>query len=237
MREADAHRTQVLVAADSALARAGLEAVVREAGAILRLAGPAAVLSTVAREAAEREPGVVLLALDDDRQLSVISTLIGRDASAALGRSGEAASGAPAIVVLADDALAREAFDRGARSVLPRESAPEEIVAAVFAAAAGLVALRPETAELVIENGSQRPAFHAAHPGSADGFGDEALTPRELEVLNLVAEGAGNKEIAARLRISEHTVKFHVASILSKLGAASRTEAVALGVRRGLILL
>jgi DNA-binding NarL/FixJ family response regulator len=65
----------------------------------------------------------------------------------------------------------------------------------------------------------------------------EALTPREGEVLQMLASGLGNKEIAAKLAISEHTVKFHVASILGKLGATSRTEAVSLGIRRGLIML
>ncbi len=65
----------------------------------------------------------------------------------------------------------------------------------------------------------------------------EALTPRELEVFAMLAEGAGNKAIAWKLAISEHTVKFHVASIMSKLNATSRTEAVSIGIRRGLILL
>ena len=64
----------------------------------------------------------------------------------------------------------------------------------------------------------------------------EALTPRELEVIQFLAAGLGNKEIASRLTISEHTVKFHVASIMGKLGAASRTEAVTLGIRHGLIM-
>jgi DNA-binding NarL/FixJ family response regulator len=64
----------------------------------------------------------------------------------------------------------------------------------------------------------------------------EPLTPREIEVLSMLAEGAGNKMIARRLGISEHTVKFHVGSILSKLDASSRTEAVTLGLRQGLIM-
>ena len=75
---------------------------------------------------------------------------------------------------------------------------------------------------------------------TADRNGDapmEALTPRELEVLRLLAAGLGNKGIAARLEISEHTVKFHVASILGKLGVSSRTEAVTVGIRRGLIMI
>jgi DNA-binding NarL/FixJ family response regulator len=63
------------------------------------------------------------------------------------------------------------------------------------------------------------------------------LTPRELEILEMIAEGMSNRTIAAHLGISDYTVKFHVASILAKLGAASRTEAVTLGVRHGLISL
>jgi DNA-binding NarL/FixJ family response regulator len=65
----------------------------------------------------------------------------------------------------------------------------------------------------------------------------EELTPREVEVLRLLADGLGNKEVALRLGISDHTVQFHISSILAKLGAGSRTEAVTLGIRRGLILL
>jgi DNA-binding CsgD family transcriptional regulator len=65
----------------------------------------------------------------------------------------------------------------------------------------------------------------------------QPLTPREIEVLGMLAEGLGNKTIARRLGISEHTVKFHVGSILAKLDASSRTEAVTLGARRGLIML
>ena len=62
-----------------------------------------------------------------------------------------------------------------------------------------------------------------------------ALTPRELEVLRLVAQGLGNKEIAELLAISTHTVKYHLAAVLDKLGVRSRTEAVSVGIRRGLV--
>jgi len=68
-----------------------------------------------------------------------------------------------------------------------------------------------------------------------DGWIDQPLTPREIEVLQLLAEGLSNKSIADRLAISDQTVKFHVASISSKLGAANRTDAVRLAIRRGLI--
>ena len=81
-------------------------------------------------------------------------------------------------------------------------------------------------------------AFPAAEPASRPlAELAEPLTPRESEVLQMLASGLANKEIAAKLAISEHTVKFHVASILGKLGAGSRTEAVSLGIRRGLVLL
>jgi NarL family two-component system response regulator YdfI len=65
----------------------------------------------------------------------------------------------------------------------------------------------------------------------------DPLTDREMEVLQLLAQGLANKQIAAKLSISEHTVKFHVSSIYTKLGVGNRTEAVRMGVRRGLILL
>ena len=133
---------------------------------------------------------------------------------------------APVVVLSRDAAAVREALRAGARAVLPRESGREEIVAAIQAAAGGLVVLAPEEVEALLA-----PAARSAAPAV------EELTPREIEVLRMLADGDGNKEIAARLGISEHTVKFHVASILGKLGAGSRTEAVTLGIRRGLILL
>jgi DNA-binding NarL/FixJ family response regulator len=110
---------------------------------------------------------------------------------------------------------------------LPRDVAGDRLAAAVRAVANGLVAIDPSLASRVV----RAPA--AALP---DGDGDD-LTPREREVLQLIALGLPNKTIASRLAISEHTVKFHVASILSRLGAASRTEAVRIGARRGLVVL
>jgi len=80
------------------------------------------------------------------------------------------------------------------------------------------------------------PLLHAG-PQPQAATETSALTPREMEVLRLMAEGAANKTIAWKLDISEHTVKFHVASIFAKLNAGTRTEAVTQGVRRGLILL
>jgi len=91
--------------------------------------------------------------------------------------------------------------------------------------AAGLVALHPEALDALRRRGPARAASDSAEP----------LTARELEVLGMLAEGLGNKAIASRLAISSHTAKFHVAAIMGKLGARSRTEAVALAMRRGLV--
>jgi DNA-binding NarL/FixJ family response regulator len=91
---------------------------------------------------------------------------------------------------------------------------------------AGLVAFHPD----VMKSSA---AAHSAEPGG----GATTLTSREMEILGLMAEGMRNRAIAARLGISSHTAKFHVASILEKLGARSRTEAVTFGVRQGLIAL
>ena len=97
------------------------------------------------------------------------------------------------------------------------------------AAAAGLIVLHHESTAAILPllSAAARPIPTA---------GGETLTPREIEVLGMLAEGEGNKQIARRLGISEHTVKFHVGSILAKLGAATRTEAVTLGLRGGLIM-
>jgi two-component system, NarL family, response regulator YdfI len=112
---------------------------------------------------------------------------------------------------------------------LPGDISPDQLVAALQAVASGLLVLHPSHANerLPAGSSSSRVLDELA----------ESLTRRELEVLQMLAAGLSNKEIAARLNISEHTVKFHVASILGKLGAGSRTEAVSLGIRRGLVLL
>jgi DNA-binding NarL/FixJ family response regulator len=113
---------------------------------------------------------------------------------------------------------------------LPREAGAEQLLAAVRAVAGGLVAIDPAlAAHLLAGAGGEAPI-------AATAAGEE-LTPREREVLAQIALGLPNKTIARRLGISEHTAKFHVAAVMSKLGAASRTEAVRLGARRGLVAL
>jgi len=168
------------------------------------------------------EPQVVLLAVDTLPNVASGMTL-----------SPDAVPRTPAFVLLADApsvTWAADALRAGARGVLPRDATPDEIIAALEAAAVGLVTLPAElAADLVAATRGPiaRPAVQSAQP----------LTRREIEVLGMLAEGLANKNIAARLGISEHTVKTHVASILTKLDAFSRAEAVAIGARQGLILL
>ncbi|MGD1092140.1 MAG: response regulator transcription factor [Bryobacteraceae bacterium] len=132
------------------------------------------------------------------------------------------------LVVLTSDpnpAAMHALLRSGVRAVLPDHSSADQTIAAVIAAAAGLITLRPEDLE---------PGFL---PDSRPSDTTEPLSSRETEVLGMLAEGLSNKLIAHRLGISEHTVKFHVASIMSKLRASSRTEAVTTGIRQGLIML
>lgn len=131
---------------------------------------------------------------------------------------------APVVALAADRRQAGEALRAGARAVVARGVDPEHLVRAVAAAAAGLWVLDPELAGAFV-----RPPD--------DGAGAEPLTPREREVLALLAEGIGNKAIAARLGISEHTAKFHVNAILAKLGVDSRAEAIVRAARLGLVVL
>src|SRR6476646_7754022 len=124
----------------------------------------------------------------------------------------------------------RSALRASLNAILARDASREDILLAVQAAEAGLVLLHPTSASGLIQESALR------DPG--DNITEELaeeLTARESEVLRLVSMGLGNKEVAARLAISEHTVKFHISSILGKLHAGSRTEAVSLGIRRGLI--
>lgn len=133
------------------------------------------------------------------------------------------------IVFLGENVPAPEALRAGISAVLPMDVPRHQLLAAIEAAANGLVVLRPQQVNDAL------PRSAALAPARDKPV--ESLTRREREVLQMLAGGLGNKEIAARLHISEHTVKFHVASILGKLGAGSRTEAVSLGIRRGLVLL
>lgn len=213
---------RTLVSASSELARAGLVAVVR-GDARLVVAGETTPAMLVARIRA-LDPDVVLEESDPT--------------AAALGTPS---------VALVDDFSAAWTHARdvrgepGALAILTRDAAPHEIVAAIVAVAAGLVAVQPRALATLFEPIPSVGPDARNDDGLESRFATldrrERLTAREIDVLGELARGVPNKTIAARLRISEHTVKFHVGSIFAKLSVASRTEAVTQGVRLGLIML
>ena len=211
---------RVLIAASSEIMGAGLEALLAEHPTLMTL-GRWQDLASLAPQVEARQPDVVLLELEspDDDTLAILEALV-------------AGLHPPAFVVLTDDmhgTWAADALRTGVQAILPRQAHAGEIVAAINAAVVGLVALHRDTLESLLP-------MLSAPPRGLHGSSQHALTPREIEVLNMLAEGLGNKTIAWRLGISEHTVKFHLGSIFSKLNASSRTEAVTLGIRQGLIM-
>jgi len=142
----------------------------------------------------------------------------------------EALPGGAGLIALVDNPDSPwvvSALHSGINAILSREVTLEELRLAILAAETGLVLLHPSSAQSL-----RHQHFNRDHDSSGV---VESLTGREQEVLRLVSEGLGNKEIAVKLNISDHTVKFHISSILGKLGAASRTEAVSQGIRRGFI--
>lgn len=208
---------QVLIVSDYPVTRAGLRAIL-EGSQGEAIAGESST-EDAPGQAALLRPDVVLVDVPagDRDELELLSRLISD-----LPQLG-------VIVLSADpaEAAAAEALQAGVRGYLLRDASPDEIAEAVRAVGQGLTVLHPAVASALLAASRPRP------PASPD----EPLTAREREVLQLMAQGLPSKTIATRLRISEHTVKFHVGSILGKLSAASRTEAVAVAIRRGLIAL
>jgi DNA-binding NarL/FixJ family response regulator len=224
---------RVAVVADSPIVRAGLIALL---GAESTLVVVDAVTRADLRDddsaplrelVAGAAPDVVVWApwrLDEDALLSLHDD------------PGDADAPRVAVVLLADldsDGLAGRALRAGVAALLPADADTQEIAAAVHAAAAGLMALPQSMARELL--GAPSPAS-APRPPPREPLGIP-LTPREREVLGLLAEGLPNKAIAPRLDITEHTVKAHVAAIYHKLGAGNRAEAVVTAARQGLILL
>lgn len=141
-----------------------------------------------------------------------------------LSNISDAYPNSPLVLLGAEPAVDGPGLGGPPVAYLPGDVDAVALTAAVHAAAAGLIVLDPTIAGAA--------AARSPSPTSADA---DMLTARELEVLQLVAEGYPNKSIARELGISEHTAKFHVGSLLGKLGAASRTEAVTLATRRGIL--
>jgi two-component system, NarL family, response regulator YdfI len=211
---------RVFIVAPSPPVRAGLQNLL--ANRATKVVGTAASVESLEGELAEAEPDVVLVDASGERDGQVIETF---------SDSG-LASEVP-MVLLADQTFAAKsaaALRAGIRGVLPSEVTAEQLLAALEAVVAGLVVMHPTevtAAFPALATPAWQPPAELLEP----------LTRRERQVLEMLASGLGNKEIAARLNISDHTAKFHVASILGKLGAGSRTEAVAIGMRRGFLLL
>ena len=141
----------------------------------------------------------------------------------------------PIAVLLPDEGRVAEVWAAGARAILRRDADPGQVAAALHALLRGLGVV-----DCAFAAALARPAGLPTLKPWDDRQTNpliEELTPRELAVLRLIAEGLPNKTIAVKLGISEHTVKFHVNAILGKLGVASRTEAVVRATRLGLIFL
>jgi len=208
---------RILILADDPLARAGLAALLAQQPGC-QVTGQAPANADPAAEIDAARPDVVVWDL-------------GWTPEDALERLAEL--GAPPVLALlpggdAAASLASQAWRAGARGLLNRNAAPEAILAAAHSLAAGLI---------VLERGLASDLLLPAAPDSAAASLVEPLTPRENQVLQLLAEGLTNGAIAQRLAISEHTVKFHVNAILGKLAAQSRADAVMRATRLGLILL
>ena len=210
---------RVFIVAASPLIRAGLQSMLADSH--VEVAGSAADLETISGQLVDVEPDVVLVEIAADAHEDLLNAL-----------ENEEIAGEYALIVLSEQPRAdwlSKALRAGVRAVLPRDVAPEQLRAALEAAVAGLVVIHASELNAVLP----APAMLSSPIPELS----EALTPREREVLQMISAGLGNKEIAGRLSISEHTVKFHVASILGKLGASTRTEAVSIGIRHGLVLL
>ncbi len=210
---------RVTIIAPAIAVRAGLRALLSDDPGI-QLIGEAA--SVIGMEETQTEADVVVwspsLSLDQDVVLSELSNL----------RIGETA----ALLLIYNDPKAMEyLIQQAVRAwgVLAPESTQAELVASIHALNEGLVVTNPIWLNQAITN----------HTTSKEANHDlvEPLTGREIEILQLLALGLTNKQIAARLRISAHTVKFHVSTIFSKMGTTNRVETVNPGLKKGLILL
>jgi len=210
---------RVFIVAASPLARSGLQQLLTHPE--VEVAGSAVDLDSAAGLLSEPEAEPDAIVVDASRE----------SGSATIG-SSEIGSDIP-IVVLENANNGADASDllrNGARAILPSGISASELVAALRAVTSGLIVLHPSIVAAI-------PHVAVSTSRSTPEEWIEPLTKREKEVLQMLAAGLGNKEIAAKLNISDHTAKFHVGSILGKLGVSTRAEAVAMGIRRGLVLL
>lgn len=208
-----ASAVRILVVADDALTRAGLVSLLSE-NQDCAVVGQVASHPALSADIEMFRPDTVVweMGWNTTAQLTVLRELPGPNADLVLALIPDASFAARAV--------------GSARGVLLRDASINTLVAAAKAIASGLAVIDPELAAATRQTPELSPVNMK-----------ESLTPRELEILTLIAEGLPNKTIAQRLKITDHTVKFHINSLLEKLSAHSRTEAVTIAARSGLILL
>jgi two-component system, NarL family, response regulator YdfI len=213
----------VMVVATGAIARSGLSAMIT-AHPEMTLVGNVSDLDELAAAIERLVPDIILLDLGNLPPTSVWEKLT--------VIQSEAARSLPILIIDDFDRLDLVvALRAGIRGILAETSTEAELLAAVSAVALGLVVFTPEAIDSFV-----RESHSIGYRQDSDNL-EFSLTPREIEVLVRLGSGLGNKAIAQGLQISEHTVKFHISSIFQKLGVSTRTEAVAMGIRMGLILL
>jgi DNA-binding NarL/FixJ family response regulator len=209
----DEKELRLLIVADDPLARAGLAA----------LFAQQTELTVVGQTSSDGDLWSDLEIFQPD----AILCDLGWDPATTIARLGELAeAGLPLILLLPAEVDLTDVLTIEPRGLLSRNATPKQLKLAVLAAVQGMVTLDP----------AFMPEF-LPDPQIAPPLPIEPLTPRELEVLQHLAEGLPNKAIARRLEISEHTVKFHVNAIMTKLGVQSRTAAVVRATQLSLILL
>jgi NarL family two-component system response regulator LiaR len=209
-------RVRVLIVDDHAVVRTGLRTVISLHDGV-EVVGEAVNGREAVELCGESLPDVVLM----DMKMPVV------DGPTAIARIRSQYPGVNIVALTSfdDDTLARRALEAGAIGYLMKDASEEDLITAIRLAADGRGVVAPSAMNALIAGASED-----EHPGYRP-----ALTDREEEVLRLVARGLTNPQIANRLVISVSTVNFHVHNLLDKLGAKTRTEAVSIAVREGLV--
>ena len=202
---------RILTVDDHPLLREGISAIINSQSDML-LVAEAATGKEGIRLFKEHNPDVTLLdlRLPDQSGIDVINSIRGVYPGARIIM----------LTTFDGDIDIQRALAAGARAYMLKSMPPSDLVAVIRQVHAGMKRIPPQVAASIAEH-----------------LGDEGLTQREIEVLRYIVDGNRNRDIAERLFISEETVKAHVKHIMAKLGASDRTEAVAIGVRRGFIQL
>ena len=220
---------KVFARANSPSDLARLTAIVKSAPS-LRFVGASLHRADSGRQVSEFAPDVLLEygAFNDSEEASLAEFELESVARVVIVEETEFSAAAGAM----------QSADSTIRAILPDYASNAEIQSAIESAAAGLQVFHPDVLDHILESagrGTGRTSDSGS--GALSDHPAQPLSPRESEILNLLAQGLANKEIAWRLKISEHTVKFHITSIFNMLNASTRAEAVAIGIRRGLIIL